>query len=140
MANEAYGNSRFYVEIGGMPQAVFTEVSGLQLEMTVTDCEEGGVNGFVRRLPGRMRVGNLTLKRGMTTSDEFFKWCMDAVQGKITRQHVSVRVFDTAGEELACWNFENAFPVKWIGPQFTSSSTTVAIETLELAHDGLGVK
>ena len=140
MAAEAYGNSRFYVEIGGMPQAVFTEVSGLQLEMTTTDCEEGGVNGFIRRLPGRMRVGNLTLKRGMSNSDEFFKWCMDAVQGKITRQHVTVRAFDAEGNPLAAWNFENAFPVKWTGPQFTSATSALAIETLELAHDGLGVK
>jgi phage tail-like protein len=137
MPQEAYANCRFYVEIGGMPQAVFTEVDGLQVEMDVLEYEEGGNNGFVHRLPGRTKVGRLTLKRGMTGSNEFFKWCMEITQGKITRRNISVVMYDTAGTERMRWSFEKAYPVKWVGPQFTATGTTMAIETVELAHDGL---
>jgi phage tail-like protein len=137
MATEAYANCRFYVEIGGISQAVFTEVSGLQVETTVTEYEEGGNNGFVHRLPGRTKVGNITLKRGIAGSNEFFKWSVQIAQGKITRRNISVRMFDAEGKELTRWEFVNAYPVKWIGPQFASSGAATAIETLELAHDGM---
>ena len=140
MPQEAYPNCRFYVEIGGVAQAVFTEVSGLQIEMTTTDYEEGGVNGFVHRLPGRMKVGNVTLKRGMTQSNELFKWCMEAASGAITRRNVTVWMYDSAGGELARWSFQNAYPVKWAGPQLAASPAAAAIETLELAHDGFALK
>jgi phage tail-like protein len=137
MSQESYGNSRFYVKIDNMTQADCTEVSGLQVETVVQDYEEGGNNGFVHRMPGRTKVGNLTLKRGITKSNEFFKWYADIASGKINRRNVSVIMYDTAGTELVRWNFINAYPVKWVGPQFSADGKTVAIETLELAHDGL---
>jgi phage tail-like protein len=128
---------RFYVEIEGTPQAVFTELSGLQVEMQVMDYQEGGNNAFVHRLPGPTKVSNITLKRGLTTSNEFFKWCMEVTSRRVNRRHVSVLLYDTRGQEVVRWNFQNAFPVKWVGPQFNSTSQATAIETLELAHDGL---
>src|SRR5437016_8239237 len=69
----AHAACRFYVEVGTKGsgreiQALFTEVSGLQVEMQVMDYEEGGVNNYIRRLPGRLKVGNVTLKRGLTKS------------------------------------------------------------------------
>jgi phage tail-like protein len=59
--------------------------------------------------------------------------------GNIDRRHVTVRMFDTAGKELSKWSYVNAYPVRWIGPSLNSSSNAVAIETLELAHEGLQV-
>jgi phage tail-like protein len=134
---EVHPARRFYVEIEGVPQAVFTEVGGLQVEMQVMDYQEGGNNGFVHRLPGPVKVGNITLKRGLTTSNEFFKWCMEVASNKVHRRHVSVLMYDTKGQEVVRWNFQNAYPVKWVGPQFTATSQATAVETLELAHDGL---
>lgn len=128
---------RFYVEVAGVPMAVFTEVSGLQVEMQVFEYQEGGNNGFIHRLPGPVKVGNITLKRGITASNDFFKWCMEVATQKVNRQHVSVLMHDTRGTEVIRWNFQNAYPVKWVGPAFSSTSTSTAIETLELAHDGL---
>ena len=128
---------RFYVEIEGTKQAVFTEVSGLQVEMQVFDYQEGGNNGFVHRLPGPVKVSNITLKRGLTASNEFFRWCMEVASNQVIKKHLSVLLYDTTGEEVARWNFQDAYPVKWIGPQFNSTSTSTAIETLELAHAGL---
>lgn len=135
---EAYPNCRFYVEVGGIPQAVFAEVSGLQVEMEVTEYAEGGINSFVHRLPGRTKVSNITLKRGMTASNDFFKWYMQGLRGKVDRRNISVVMYDTAGNELLRWNFIEAYPVKWIGPQMSGGGNAVAVETLELAHNGLG--
>ena len=88
---EAYPSYRFYVEIAGVPQAVFTEVSGLQIETEITEYEEGGNNDFVHRLPGRTKIGNITLKRGMTSSNELLQWFLKIARGdrKSTRLNSS---------------------------------------------------
>jgi phage tail-like protein len=112
-------------------------MSGLQVETVVTEYEEGGNNGFVHRLPGRTKVGNLTLKRGIVASNEFFNWYSEILEGKLKYRHVDVLVYDAQGKELAKWSFANAFPVKWIGPQLAADGKNAAIETLELAHEGL---
>jgi phage tail-like protein len=137
MSTAVHTARRFYVEIAGIPQAVFTEVSGLQVDMQVHEYQEGGNNGFVHRLPGPVKVGNLTLKRGLTTSNEFFKWCMEVATRSVERRHVSVLMYDLRGVAVARWDFLNAYPVKWVGPQFTATSQATAIETLELAHSGV---
>ena len=137
MLTDVHPARRFYVEIEGHTQAVFTEVSGLQVEMQVFEYQEGGNNGFIHRLPGPVKVSNIILKRGLTTSNDFFKWCMEVALRQVSRKHLSVLLYDTLGEEVVRWNFHNAYPVKWVGPQFNSTSTATAIETLELAHDGL---
>jgi phage tail-like protein len=137
MPVDGVANCRFYVKIDGMTTAVFTEMSGLQVETVVTEYEEGGNNGFVHRLPGRTKVGNLTLKRGIVASNEFFNWYSEILEGKLKYRHVDVLVYDAQGKELAKWSFANAFPVKWIGPQLAADGKNAAIETLELAHEGL---
>jgi phage tail-like protein len=137
MSDDAYPSCRFYVEIEGTKEAVFTEVSGLQSEITVTEYEEGGNNGFVHRLPGRAKVGNVTLKRGLARSNEFLKWHMEIASGDISRRNVTVLMYDPAGKEVMRWNFINAYPVKWVGPQFEADKTAAAVETLELSHEGM---
>jgi phage tail-like protein len=136
-APDAYPNCRFYVKLGDKVEGVFTEVSGLQVEMDVMEYQEGGNNGFVHRLPGFTKVSNITLKRGMTKSNDFYKWCMEMASGQFTRRNVSIVMYDPAGNELMHWDFENVYPVKWIGPQFRAADATAAIETLELAHGGM---
>src|SRR5262249_43440309 len=133
---ETYANYRYYVEIDKIPHAIFTQVSGLQIETEVQNYEEGGNNVFVHRLPVRTKMGNLVLKRGITSSNEFLTWYMEVVSGKITRRNLSVVMYDTKGEELLRWDFLNAYPVKWVGPELASDAAKTAVETLELAHDG----
>ncbi len=143
LGGQAHAACRFYVEISKgefgkgeakQVQAVFTEVSGLQVEMQTMDYEEGGANTYVHRLPGRLKVGNVTLKHGMTRSNEFLKWCL-----KLERRNMSVVMFDSHGQAVVRWNFNDAYPVKWVGPQFTADSTSMAIESIELAHKGVTV-
>ena len=139
--DDALSACRFYVHIDldGAPQAVFAEASGLSIEVATEDVEEGGNNGFVHRLPGRCKVGNLVLKRGMTKSNEFLKWILDVAQGKITLRNLSVVVYNLDGSVSVSWDFLNAYPVKWTGPQLKADDRGTAIETLELAHDGFSL-
>ena len=136
-SDDAYPTCRFYVEIKGKTQALFTEVSGLQVEIVVQDYEEGGNNSYVHRLPGRAKVGNLTLKRGMTRSNDFLKWLLDVANGIIEPCNLTLVMYDTARASFMRWSFIKAYPVKWSGPQFTARSTDAAIETLEIAHAGM---
>ncbi len=140
MAEDAVPSFRFYLEIASVVEAVFTEVSGLQAEMETQEIEEGGINGFTHRVPGRVKVSNLTLKRGMTRSNEFIKWFMSTTPGSVDRRNISLVLYDVKGEKVSAWHFQNAYPVKWIGPQFTSDGNTVAVETVELAHEGMSVE
>jgi phage tail-like protein len=135
---KVFSNCRFYVQVGGLTQAVFTELSGLQIETEVFEYQEGGNNSYAHRLPGRSKVSNITLKRGITHNNELFKWCRDITVGKVDKRNVSVLMFDTEGNEIARWDFLKAFPVKWSGPQFQAEGRNTAIESLELAHEGLG--
>lgn len=130
---------RFYVQVDGIPKAIFTEVSGLSVEMAVEDVEEGGNNGFVHKLPGRCKTGNLTLKRGLTNSNDFLKWSRDVAQGVINKKNISVILYELDGRESMRWTFDKAYPVKWSGPQFKADDSTVAIETVELAHEGMKI-
>ena len=134
---EGYANCRFYVEIQRITRAVFTEIGPIQIETQVEEYAEGGNNAFIHRLPGQTRVSNVTLKYGLTNSMNLFTWYLDIVQGKIDRRNVTVRIFDPRSQEIAHWDFQNAFPVRWIGPQLMSDGAIAAIETLELAHEGL---
>lgn len=138
-SDSAYSSNRFYVSIEGVTgeQALFTEASGLQLEIEVFEYTEGGVNSFVHKLPGRTKVGNLTLKRGMTNSKAFLEWISNVALGKIERKNVSIVMFNAKGDELMRWNYDGMYPVKWTGPQYEASGNAAAIESLELAHSGL---
>src|SRR5438552_1210892 len=97
-AENPHPSCRFYVTVEGITQAVFTEVSGLALEVATEDVEEGGYQ-IVHRIPGRCKLGNLVLKRGMTKSNEFLKWNLEVAQGKLKPRNISVIVFNVDGSE-----------------------------------------
>lgn len=132
-----YTAFRFRIEIGGITVAQVSEVSGLQLETETEPYEEGGVNDFVHQLPKRTKYQHITLKRGITDLDEMWKWHQEVVNGKFTRKNGSVLLLDSRGEEKWRWNFSQAYPVKWTGPELRSNSGTVAFEAVELAHNGI---
>jgi len=142
---DPFATLRFYVEIkkgkeGAEIKAAFAECSGLQAETEVFSYEEGGLNNTVHQLPGRTKFGNVTLKRGITTSNELWDWYYKVMKGTVERQNVSIILYSCDYEEVMRWNLANAFPVKWIGPNFVSSENSVAVETLELAHEGFEVR
>jgi phage tail-like protein len=138
-AVQALPGCRFYVAIDGIHHAVFLEAEGLGVDVEVEEIEEGGNNDFVHRRPGRCRVGTLTLKRGLTTSNEFLKWSLEIARGKLVQRNVSVMLFNPDGSEAMRWDYIKAYPIKWTGPQLRSDDTASAIETLELAHEGIKI-
>ena len=134
---DPYLGNRFQVEIDGVVEAGFSECSGLVIETEVEDRREGGLNDYAHRLPKGSRFVNLVLKRGLTDSEQLWKWHQDIVAGKVERRSVSVVLLDSLGEERWRWNLREAFPTKWVGPELKSDGSLVAVETLELAHHGL---
>ncbi|HYU81087.1 MAG TPA: phage tail protein [Vicinamibacterales bacterium] len=136
--NDPFTAFRFLVEIQGMIVGGFTEVTGLDMEMELEAYREGGVNAFIHQLPGAMRYpSHLVLKRGLTDADSFWRWYRDAANGDVARRNGSIILQNAKGDEVWRWNFVDAYPVRWTGPQLRASSAEIAIESLELAHRGL---
>jgi phage tail-like protein len=119
--------------------ARFTECSGLSVERTVVQYEEGGVNDHVHILPGRIKYTNIVLKHGVTLkSGWLWKWCQEGLyDGKVQLRNVSIVLFNSFHLPIRLWNVNGAYPVKWSGPDLNSANSQVMIETLELAHQGL---
>jgi phage tail-like protein len=134
---DPYRNFNFLVEIDGITQAGFSDASGFGADNTPIEYREGGENRTVRKLPGMTKYNNIVLKWGLTDSRELYDWFRDVVNGKINRKNGSIIVLNMQGQEVVRWNFYNAWPSKWDGPDFSAKGTDVAIETLELAHEGI---
>ena len=132
---DPYRNFSFLVEIDGITQAGFSDASGFGASTDPIEYREGGETKTVRKLPGLTKYTNITLKWGLTDSRELYDWYKDVVNGKIERKSGSIILLDLEGNEKVRWNFFEAWPTKWDGPDFTAKGNDVAIETLELAHE-----
>lgn len=141
-----YANLQYLVEMKGVTEGIFNEVSGLEVQIEVFEYKEGGYNTHVHRLPGHAKVSNITLKRGIAPlshssgvwASELWKWYCDVLKGQFIRQHLSIILIDsTDGKQVFRWNVIDAFPVKWTGPALKSGESTVAVEAIELAHRGV---
>jgi phage tail-like protein len=134
---DPYQGFRFQVQIESLVVAGFSEVSGLSMELETDDVPEGGVNSHVHRLPKRFSYPNLVLRRGMTDSPSLVNWIAAAVDGTIERKGGEIFLLNAAGDAVWGWAFKRAYPVTWTGPELTGDGQTVAMESLELAHDGI---
>lgn len=134
---DPFGNFNFLVEIDGITRAAFQEVSGFDSTIDVIEHREGGENTTPRKLPGMTKYSNLTLKWGITDDVDLYTWHRQIVQGQIDRRNGSIVLLDRAGQEVARWNFFRAWPTKYDGPDLNAEGNDVAIETLELAHEGV---
>jgi phage tail-like protein len=138
LIKDPYLGFKFRVEIKGVEVAGFSEVSGLQLEIETEEYREGGVNEYMHKLAGPARYpANLVLKRGLMSTTALWDWQQQIVQGRITRHNGSIVLMNSAGEEKWRWNFKDAYPVKWNGPDLRGNTAEIALETLELVHRGL---
>jgi len=128
----------YAVEFDGLTVAGFSEVSGLTAEGDSTDYREGtdAVNS-VRKLVGLRKYSNLTFKRGYTQDNTLWLWYQRIANGENDRRNGSVVLLNEAHEPVMRWNFENAWPNKMEAPAFNATSNDVAIETLEIVHEGL---
>jgi len=137
------GTFKFHVEVGNIMEAAFIDCSGLEMTTDVFEYQEGGLNEYVHKIPGRTKVANVTLKRGFAKSNELFEWYKEMekslLEGKrFDFQDVSIILYSSADQsELVRWNLDKAFPVKWVGPSFKTDEAAVAVESLEFAHHGI---
>jgi phage tail-like protein len=113
----------------------FQEVSGLSAEMNIEEVQEGGENRFTHRLPARAKYSNLVLKRGMLTDSGLIKWFTDAIENfEFTPATVMVKLLDQDHQPIATWNFQQAWPVKWIISDLKAMENAIVVETIELAY------
>lgn len=134
---DPYNNFNFLVEIDGITRAAFHECSGLDSTIDVIEHREGGENTTPRKLPGLTKFSNLVLKRGITDDLQLYDWHRKAIDGDIQRKNGSIVLLDRSGNEVTRWNFVRAWPAKWTGPSLSAEGNDVAIEQLDLAHEGL---
>jgi len=134
---DPYRNFRFLVEIDGIVQAGFSDVSGFGSTVEVIEYREGGDAANVRKLPGKVSYPDITLKWGVTDSRELYDWHLAAVNGAIQRKNGSIILLDDAAQEKIRWNFFGAWPSKWDGADFSAKGNDVAIDTLTVSCERL---
>jgi phage tail-like protein len=137
---DPFNSMNFVVEIDGIPAAQFLEVSGIEADLAVIDYRPGNDKVLgARKLPGEAKFSNIVLKRGMTSDLSLWNWMREALEGQVSRRSMSVVLLNDAGEEAVRFNFRDAWPVKWSGPNLNAEGSDIAIETLEIAHEGLSI-
>jgi phage tail-like protein len=135
---DPFKNYSFLVEIDGIASAAFKSVTGLAAEAEVIEYREGSdVLSSSRKLPGRVRYPNVTLKRGITTSHDLWDWWQTVVAGPVQRRNVAIILLDDSRTPVLRWLLRNAWIAKIEGPSLHASGNEVAIESIELAHEGL---
>jgi len=134
---DPYQVFNFLVEIEGILAGGFSECSGLQVETEFFDYREGGQNDFVHRFAGPTKYPPLILKHGLTQIDGMWSWHQDVVAGKIERRNGTIYLLNKQRIPVMWWDFKEAIPLKWSGPNLRADSGTVAFESVELAHHGL---
>ena len=134
------GNFYFALEIDNIEIANFLECSGLKTTTEVFEIEEGGNNQYTHKLPGRTTWENIILKYGVTADISMLSWRNEVLDGSLAnRRNGSIIMKNLKGDTIRRYQFFNAWPVSWEGPSFNSGSAEIAIETMELAHEGLTV-
>ncbi len=131
----------FGLDVQGAVTGYFTEISGLGSETEVVDHKVVTPDGkeVIQKIPGRLKWGEITLKRGVTAEMDMWKWRKLVEDGKITdaRKNGSIIMFDESLKEIARWNFVNGWPSKVNGPQLQADSNAYGIEELTIVHEGI---
>ncbi len=129
----------FGLELEGGGTGYFTEVGGLGSETEVSEHAVISETGqqIIRKVPGRLKWGDISLKRGITDAMDIWEWRKKVEDGDVAgaRTNISIVMFDQAGEEVARWNAMNAWPSKIDGPSLSASSNDIVIEELTIVHD-----
>ena len=136
---DPYKNFRFLVEIDGIVQAGFSEASIPDTTQEPIEYREGNQSPTVRKLPGLIKYGNLTLKWGITDSLDLYNWRKLVEQGKTkdARRNLAVILMDEEGNAASRWEFVEAWPSKYDAPNLDGKGNDIAVETLEIVHEGM---
>ena len=133
---------KFYFQVKIADQEVaFQEVSGLDIEAQVIEYRHGNSKEFSTiKMPGIKKSGNVTLKRGVFKGDNtFWDWFNAIKMNTIERKEVVISLLDQEGSPTMVWTLKNAWPTKITGTDLKSDGNEVAVETLEVAHEGITI-
>ncbi len=141
MANYPLPKFHFLVEWGGT-RVGFTEVTGLTIENEVIEYREGNSPEYNKvKMPGLHKYSNITLKRGTFAKDNsFFTWLNTVKLNTIERRDLIISLLNENHEPVVTYKVKNAWPVKIQAPDLKSDANEVAVETIELAHEGLVIE
>lgn len=142
---DPYAGYNFEVTITGISQdgkavkGSFAEVSGLEAAMDPIEYRNGSEDITVRKLPGLKKFTNITLKRGITGDLEFWNWIVQGMNGTVFRTEGSILLLNESKQEVMRWNFRRAWVCKFTGPGLNAKNNEVAMETVEICHEGLAI-
>jgi phage tail-like protein len=141
---DPFASFNFMIESGGLIQAGFSECTGLNTETNVVEYREGKDDPSVRKLTGLSKFNNVTLKRGVGIGTQMFEWRRMVLEPtddakREPRRNISILLLDENRKERVRYNLKNAWPSKWTGPDFKAAANEVAIEQLEICHEGVTV-
>jgi phage tail-like protein len=140
MATYPLPKFHFRVEWGGS-KIGFTEVTGLDMQVEAIEYREGSSPEYSKiKMPGLQKFSNITLKRGTFSGDkDFYNWMKTVSLNNVERRDVTISLLNESHEPVVTWKLRNAFPVKVQASDMKADGNEVAVETLELAHEGLAV-
>jgi|SRR5262245_2206801 len=119
----------------------FTEVTGLDMQIEPIEYREGSSKEYAKtKMPGLQKYSNITLKRGSFAADtDFYAWINTVNLNQIERRDLTISLQNENHEPVFTWKVKNAFPVKVQASDLKADGNEVAIETMELAHEGLNI-
>ncbi len=131
-------NFRFLVEIEGIVQGSFSEATIPDSTQDPIEYRAGDEAPTARKIPGLIKYGNVTLKWGITDSLDLYNWRKLVEDGKTkdARKNMAIILMDEEGNPAARWEFTDAWPNKYDAPDLNAKGTDIAIETLEIVHEG----
>jgi phage tail-like protein len=138
---EAIAGLRWYLEIDGITEGIFKEVTGLDSENEVIENRVTGKGGnlIVQKIPGALKWSNIVLKRGVTDDKKLWEWRMKIQDGLVenNRRNGTLTLYSPDLKPVAVYTFKNGWPCKYTGPSVDASKNEVGIEELVLAHEGI---
>jgi phage tail-like protein len=142
---DPYGGYNFLITVTGVSddgtavKGSFSEISGLETELSPIEYRNGSEDITVRKIAGLKKFTNITGKRGITADLDFWNWILAGLSGKVKRADGSVVLLDENRQEVLRWNFRRGWPCKYTGPGLNAANNEIAMETLEICHEGLSI-
>jgi len=145
LRDDPYAGYNFEVVVNGVSddgtavRGSFAEASGLEVTIDPIEYRNGSEDITVRKIPGLKKFSNITLKRGVIGDLAFWNWIVEGMNGLVRRTEGSVLLLDENRREVMRWNFKRGWPSKWTGPGLNAKNNEIAMETLEICHEGLEI-
>jgi phage tail-like protein len=137
LVETASAGALFQATVGLPAQGGFSECSGLEVTISPESYPEGGNNGTLLKFTNRASWSNIRLKRGVISSPDLWRWHLDYIEGNGKRRDGVITLQNEVGKSVRTWRFSRGLPVRWAGPSLNAIQAQVAVEEIEIAHEGL---